>query len=207
MGHLQRRVRSALPLALVLALTAAPAASAARVAPRQAPGRWCGGALWRQMVLSDSDAGKVDLQPATTTIAAIAKLTPPHRIWTERTTPFQRQAWHVHAVIDRYRIASNGEIALVLFSIESGTYMNAYLPNPRCLSAKTRARASIVAARQELTRRCPAATTAWQLLGISTEVTGIGFWNRVRTSRGALPNGAELRPVIDLKIDSGCGVS
>jgi hypothetical protein len=50
---------------------------------------------------------------------------------------FERRVWRLHAVVDRYRIASNGEIVLILFSIASA-YMNVYLPNPVCLGQRAR---------------------------------------------------------------------
>src|SRR5262249_8710358 len=126
----------ALGLAASTAATA-PWAHAARRVSHESPGTWCGGVLWRDMNLSDAGRGKVSDGPETTTIAQIAGLKPPARITTSRTSPFQRASWHLHAVVDRYRIASNGEIVLILFSIDSGQYMNAYLSNPQCLSAKT----------------------------------------------------------------------
>jgi hypothetical protein len=186
---------------------AAHAATEPRVAHQaaRAPGSWCGGTLWRQMTFSDGDRKKVKLSPTLTSIGDIAQLTPPKRITTARQTMFQRRVWHLHAVIDRYRIASNGEIVLILYSIATGQYMNAYLPNPSCLPKTTRKRADIVAARQLLVGHCPAVTPAWQLLGVSVEVEGVGFWDPARNTRGALPNGAEIRPVTNLAIDSGCG--
>jgi len=109
-------------------------------------------------------------------------------------------------VVDRYRIASNGEIVLILYSIESGQYMDAYLPNPQCLGQRARYRSGMLAARKELVSRCPRVTAQWQLLGATVRVAGIGFWNTSTATRGALPNGAELRPLTDFKIVSGCGV-
>jgi hypothetical protein len=53
---------------------------------------------------------------------------------------------------------------------------------------------------------CPAPTTAWQLLGVTVDIGGIGFWNPAKTTRGASANGAELRPLTNFKIVSGCGV-
>jgi hypothetical protein len=208
--HFTRLGRPAL-LTLALGLLASTAANAA---PTHAagsvrhltPGTWCGGLLWRQMNLNDPTRGKVSLAPEMTTIAKIAALKPPTRITASRTSTFTRTSWRLHAVVDRYRIATNGEIVLILFSIDSGQYMNAYLSNPHCLSGKTRERSSIVAARKAFTSRCPTVTTAWQLLGSTVDITGVGFWNPVRTTRGALPNGAELRPVTSLTIDFGCGV-
>ena len=209
--HKVQRPTWAMPLLVVLAALAAVAAAvrpaAGGPATRSAiPGTGCGGTLWRQMALNDADRHRVVLKPRTTTLAAIADLKAPRKIGRARTTTFQRHTWHVHAVIDRYRIATNGEIVLILFDIATGRTMNAYLPNPRCLTGKTTARQDIVAARKALTSHCRPATAKWQLLGISTEVTGVGFWNAARDTRGALPNGAELRPVTRFVIDSGCGV-
>ena len=65
----------------------------------------------------------------------------------------------------------------------------------------------MMAARDEFTKHCPPATAAWQLLGATVDISGVGFWNSVRTTRGALPNGAELRPLTNLQIVSGCGVA
>jgi hypothetical protein len=190
-----------------LAATAPLAQGAHRRIDRQKPGTWCGGVLWREMTFSDPDRRMVKIQPENTTIAAIADLVAPKKITISRTTAFQRQVWHLHAVVDRYRIASNGEIVLILFSIDTGTYMNAYMPNPHCLSNATRERASIVAARKAFTSRCPRVQIPWQLLGATADVSGVGFWNPAHGTRGALANGAELRPVTDFTIDFGCGVN
>ncbi len=206
--------RPLLAVVALVALTAAASAVAVEaatlpIAKRQAlraPGPWCGGLLWRQMTFSDADRRKVVLAPAETTIADIAELPPPRRIRASRGTAFQRHVWRMHAVIDRYRIASNGEIVLILFSINTGQYMNAYLPNPSCLSNRSRKRGDILAARQAIVGHCAPVTTAWQLLGATVEIAGVGFWNPTSRTRGALRNGAELRPVTDLQIDTGCGM-
>jgi len=118
---------------------------------------------------------------------------------------FEQQVWQLTAVIERYRLQSNGEIALELYDIPSSMYMNAYLPNPSCLSTKALFRSKILAARTMFTNECPRPTPAWQMLGASVTLTGVGFWNPVKTTLGALGNGAELRPVTGLAITSGCG--
>jgi hypothetical protein len=201
-----------LPFA-VLAFTALSAAalgattSASRAAPHiQGPGTVCGGSLWRLMTLSDRDRASVNLRGEQTTIAKIAALHPPARIRAARSTSYQRQVWRLHTVIDRYRIASNGEIVLVLYSIESGQYMNAYLPSPKCLGERARDRTGMIAARRELVSHCPTVTASWQLIGITVDIGGVGFWNPSTATRGALRNGAELRPLTNFKIVSGCGV-
>ncbi len=158
------------------------------------------------MTLSDVDRDTVSLQGEMSTIGEIAKLAPPTRIVAARSTTFERRVWRLHAVVDRYRIASNGEIVLILFSIDTGQYMNAYLPNPVCLGDRARDRSGMVAARQQFTSHCAPVTAAWQLLGATVDVAGVGFWNPSKKTRGALANGAELRPLTNLRIVFGCGV-
>jgi hypothetical protein len=196
--------------ALALTLLAASLCATATASPlkprTELPGTWCGGDLWRLMTLSDVDRATVDLHGTATTIAALAKLSPPKRIVAARTTTFERRVWRLHAVVDRYRIASNGEIVLILFSIDTGQHMDVYLPNPTCLGPRARNRSGMVAARRELTSHCAQVTAAWQLLGATVDVAGAGFWNPSRRTRGALSNGAELRPLTNLRIVSGCGV-
>jgi hypothetical protein len=190
-----------LPIAAALAAVATHGAGA-----HVSPGSWCGGPTWRLMNLSDPDRKMVRLDRLPTTVPDIAKLQTPQVIGTRRTTNFQRHTWRLHAVIDRYRIASNGEIVLVLFDIPSGTYMNAYLPNPNCLGSRSRDRSGMMAARRAFTDHCPHPTAEWQLLGASVDVSGVGYWNSVRTTLHALQSGAELRPLTNLSVVVGCGV-
>lgn len=200
------RHRSSLVLALVAAAACALAATASSRPRDLSPGPWCGGTLWHLMTLSDPMRNTVDLHGEGTSIADIAKLDSPARTPQTRSTQFQRHVWHMRTIVDRYRIASNGEIVLILYDIDSGMFMDAYLPAAACLGANARDRTGMLAARKELTSRCPTVTWQWQLLGITVEVGGVGFWNPVRTTRGALQTGAELRPVTNLKVVTGCGV-
>jgi hypothetical protein len=194
-------------LMLMLSLGAALAAVAAHGATAHvSPGSWCGGPTWRLMNLSDQQRKLVHFDRIQTSVPDIAKLATPQIIGTRRTTNFQMHTWRLRVVIDRYRIASNGEIVLVLFDIPSGTYMDAYLPNPNCLGSRSRDRTGMIAARKAFTDRCPPPTSQWQLLGASVDISGVGYWNTVRTARGALQNGAELRPLTNLSIVVGCGV-
>jgi hypothetical protein len=204
--QLTRRRVAALVLALLATGAAVAAGAGGSRAETRSPGTNCGGTLWRLLALSDADRDRVSLEKQWTTIAKIAKLKPPPRIRPTRATPFQQQVWRLQTVVDRYRIASNGEIVLSLYSIDSGLYMNAYLPNPHCLGERARDRTGMIAARRELTSHCPQVTAAWQLIGVTVDVAGVGFWNPVTTTRGALRNGAELRPLTNFKIISGCGV-
>jgi hypothetical protein len=148
----------------------------------------------------------VDLHGTSTSIADISKLDTPARTPQTRSTQFQRRVWHMRTIVDRYRIASNGEIVLILFNIDSAQYMNAYMPNPRCLGPNARDRSGMISARKQLTSHCPKVTPAWLLVGLTVDIGGVGFWNPNHTTRGALPNGAELRPVTNFKVINGCGI-
>jgi len=204
-----RRPVAAIVVLCLAALAAAAGTAASTAAHQRAgakPGPWCGGVRWRLETLSDADRAAVHLDRLKTSLSDIAEIAPPQRTGVRRSTHFQLNSWRIQVVVDRYRIASNGEIVLVLYDIPSGKYMDAYLPNPRCLGTQTRDRTGILAARRAFTGHCPHATSQWQLLGATVDVSGVGFWNPVRTTRGALPTGAELRPLTNLRIVSGCGV-
>ena len=197
---------SAIVAALAVVVVApASARHATRATPF--PGTWCGGNLWKLMTLSDAQRWRVYLVPRRTTIPAIAALAAPKRIVASRnSTAFEQQIWAMKVVIERYRLQSNGEIALQLYDISSAMYMNAYMPNPNCLSpTQTIDRTRILAARSAFTKACPTPTPAWQLLGATVQLAGVGFWNPVKTTPGALGNGAELRPVTHFSLIQGCG--
>jgi hypothetical protein len=200
----QRAVLSALLAGVIAIAVTAPAQAAKSGSPK--PGTWCGGTTWKLMTLGDKGSKSVKWAPAMTSIADIAKLTAPSRVTTTRSTPFQKQNWQLKAVVDQYRAASNGEVVLVLFDIGTSMYMDAYLSNPTCLSSSTRGRSEIVAARNAFTSKCPAPQAAWQRLGATIQLSGVGYWNALKTTKGALRNGAELRPVTGLTVLSGCGV-
>lgn len=201
---------TAVAAVVVLAVLAATPAGAHRVTQASpVPGTWCGGHRWKLMTLSDATRYVVYPTPIATTIPAIANEPAPRRLAATRGTffgiGFEQQVWQLTAVIERYRIQSNGEIALELYDIPSSMYMNAYLPNPHCVSSKALYRDQILAARNAFRSACPAPTAAWQPLGATVTLTGVGFWNPVKTTLGALGNGAEIRPVTGLTITNGCG--
>jgi hypothetical protein len=190
---------------VLAAATAALAAFVAVQAAAAAPGPQCGGTLWKQMTLADNGKG-VNWNPKTTTIGDIAKLTAPARVTASRTTSFTKQVWKMtDVVIERYRLASNGEVVLELYDIPSSTYMNAYLPSTSCMTSNKTLRTAMVKARNGFVTHCPQATPDWQILGAHAVIFGVGFWNPTRTTQGALANGAELRPLVGLTITQGCG--
>jgi hypothetical protein len=198
-GNMKRFV-----LAVAVAAVAVGVAAQAGMAT---PGPQCGGALWKQLTLADNGKS-VNWNPKVTTLGDIAKLVAPSRITASRTTSFQRQVWKLDdVVIERYRVASNGELVLELFDVQSSTYMNAYIPSTSCMTSKANLRKAMIGARNGFLKPCPAPTANWQMLGAHAVIFGVGFWNPVKTTQGALANGAELRPLVGLTITQGCGKS
>jgi hypothetical protein len=170
-----------------------------------APGPQCGGTLWKLMTLNDAAKKAVHWTPAATSIADIAKLTAPKKVTTARSSAFQKQVWNFTAVVQSWRVASNGEVVLQLFDVPTSTYMNAYLPSAACLSSTARGRTQMLATRNAFLKQCGAASPTWKPLGATANVSGVGFWNPVKTTAGALRNGAELRPLLSVNITQGCG--
>jgi hypothetical protein len=195
-------VKLVVPTALVLlAATAFAAAAAGRDAAGPTSNR-CGGELWRLKTMSDSGSKAVQLEPASTTIGAIAKRPFPRPLPKARRTAFQRHTWEVVAQITKYRVDKDG-IRLELYDHES--YLNAVIPTPDCLSNTTRAHTSIASTFKRFTAECGHPTTRdWQSLGAIVYVSGVGFWSQRRGLRGAARNGAELHPVTGLRIVAGC---
>jgi hypothetical protein len=189
------------PIALVLLAAAAFAAVAAGRDAAGPTANRCGGQLWRLKTLSDPQRRMVHLGPKTTTIADIAERPYPRPVPRLRRTPFQRQAWEVVAQVTQYRVDPGG-VRLVLF--DGGSYLNAVIPTPDCLSRTTRARADIASAFKLFSADCARAARDWQSLGAIVHVRGIGFWSQRRSLRGSARNGAELHPVTGIRVVAGC---
>jgi hypothetical protein len=196
-------MKSAGIFALIFLAAAGTAAATAGQRHSAAPSAArCGGPLWRLKTFSDPQRRRVDLAPQQTTIAAIRERKGPGQPPTRRATPFQLHTWEVPAQITSYKLEATGAIRLVLF--DNGAYMNAVIPAPSCLSARTRERAEVIATWLAFVARCGKGTSSWQSLGAIFFVRGVGFWSQKRQLRGAAPNGAELHPVTGLRIVVSC---
>jgi hypothetical protein len=186
---------------IVLAAGAATAAAAGNHSSAPSAAQ-CGGLTWRLKTFSDLRRGRVNATPQQTTIAWIHQRSGPGRPPRNRSTPFQLQTWEVPAQITSFRLDATGSVRLVLY--DHGAYINAVIPSPNCLSAKSRDRAAITAAWHMFVDNCGKATDTWQSLGAIFFVSGVGFWGPKGVSRGGAPNGAELHPVTGLRIVAGC---
>jgi hypothetical protein len=162
----------------------------------------CGGQLWRMKTMSDIQRRSVRLVPSSTTIGAISRRPYPRPTPRRRRTNYQRQDWQVVAQVTNYRMDSGG-IRLILF--DAGLYVNAVIPAPSCLTARSRGRAAIVAAWRNFVLNCGTPRPDWQPLGAVMYVSGVGFWSQKgKPRRGAARNGAELHPVTGFRVVAGC---
>jgi hypothetical protein len=189
--------------ALALIFLAAGAAAAAAAGTRSAApsAARCGGLTWQLKTFSDRQRMRVDVAKQVTTIGAIRDRKGPGRPPTRRVTSYQLHTWEVPAQITSFRLDDTGSVRLVLY--DHNAYLNAVIPSPGCLSARTRQRADIVAAWRLFTK-CAKASTSWQSLGAIFFVRGVGFWGPKVVERGGAPNGAELHPVTGLRVVAGC---
>ena len=158
------------------------------------------------MTLSDTGKTAVHWTPAATSIADIAKLTAPAKITTSRSAlpeagleaspPCSRAtAWR--------RTASSCSSCS---TFRPSTYMNAYLPSAACLPTTTRGRAQMLADAQRVPEAVPGShRQRGSRSARPPSLSGVGFWNPVKTTAGAPKNGAELRPLLSVNITQGCG--
>jgi hypothetical protein len=194
--------------ALIASGVAATVASA-MIATAPAPAREsrggrgaCGVELWGLKTLADRQARLVNLRPRNTTVAAINARPMPHRTPRTRTTRFARHVWRVVAQIVLVRLEDDQDIHLVLFAGDA--YMIAEMPASNCLR-RARDRRAIVAARRSFVRACGLPSGSFQPLGAVVRIAGVGFWDFPHGQRGHARNYAELHPVTNFKLISGCG--
>ena len=188
--------------ALILLAAGAATAAAAGNHSSAPSAATCGGLTWRLKTFSDLGRKRVNDTPKVTTIAWIHQRRGPGRPPQKRSTPFQLQSWEVPAEVTKYRLDATGSVRLELY--DNGAYINAVIPSPNCLSARSRDRAAIATTWHMFMDKCGKATENWQPLGAILFVDGVGFWGPKGASRGAAPNGAELHPVTGLRIVAGC---
>ena len=198
--------RVAFTAALVVAAVVVAAPAGARQAT-QAPGTWCGGTLWKLMTLSDTGKSAVNWTPAQTGIADIAKMTAPTRILASRNNTFEKQT-----------VAGDGRGRALSHPVErrdrARDERHSHVDVHECVHAQPALPVEEHSRPHGHPRgahrvhdgvRRPAPT--WKTLGATVTISGVGFWNPVKTTMGALGNGAERRPVTSFSCSRGAGSS
>jgi hypothetical protein len=189
-------------LAAALAAVVAVGVLAATAAPSAAPATTgCARSLADLRTLSDPLRTAVNLQPVSTTVAALNAKAGPQTIPTRRTPGFERHVWRLVAEITEYRLVAGGTIQLVLF--DNGGYMTAEMPSAACLPKTARARRAILDARKYFEQRCGAATSQRRTLGAVAEIEGVGLWD-VPRGQNRSRSAPVLSPVTRIRLIAGC---
>ena len=193
-------------LAAAVALAAITAAFALPAGARMtAPGPQCGGTLWKQMTLSDTGKSAVQLD-------AGSHDGPRHR----EAQCAQEDRDHAQHRVPEAGVACHRCDPELPDGVERGARAPAVRRSEldvherlhaesACLASTARGRAQMIATRNGFLQQCGAASNNWTPLGATADLTGVGFWNSVKTTAGAAKNGAELRPVLSVNITQGCG--
>ena len=172
-------------VAVVAALSAALA-----TARRRGRGRHAGPAVWWNALEADDaqrhgQVVRACWTPAATSVSDIAKLTAPAKITTARSSAFQKQVWGFTDVLQSYRLASNGELVFQLFDVPTST-LHERVSAERGVSAEGDAWPGTDPRNEErIPQAVPRAQGNWQPLGATVSLSGVGFWNPVRTTAGA----------------------
>jgi hypothetical protein len=159
----------------------------------------CGHWRWPVKTLQDSRAGRVSFATKSTTIAQLAKLTPPSTLGarTLRTGPVETTVWRVDVDLVAFKFESDQDVHLVVQD-KQGRTMIAEFPDPGCTTgASPTVRAKMSSARNALLKACgkPGKLRFVTLSG-PAQLDGVGFFDDLHGQNGVAPNGIELHPVV-----------
>lgn len=165
----------------------------------------CGEFRWNVKTGMDGDADNVSLVPVMTTIAALAELTPPDHLDSDkhRTAPVETTTYELTDVALTYaQLSDDGDYHLV---VSDGTRtMITEVPFPGCVDpgdspfycmitqARARVEASLVPSIDGEDR------------ADTVSMVGVGFFDDVAGRHGQAPNGVELHPILGICFGAGC---
>ncbi len=157
----------------------------------------CGVERWAVKTLTDPLAASVNLTPATSSVADLAKLPKAPKNATGR-LPQEMQAFHIDAQLRSVKLEADGDFHLVLDS--GGQSMIAEAPDPACASGSLIA-AEIGKVRQQIIMACgqPSASS-FKPCPHDVWITGVAFLDFLHGQTGVAPNGVELHPILDLYV-------
>jgi hypothetical protein len=168
-----------------------------------APEHWPIKTRWPVKTLSDRDAGRVNLAPRRTTVAALARLRRPRRLTERRIRPVEFRSYRIRArLVEAIRDDMDRDIHLVVADLDHpGLTMITELPDPACRAAQRSPRRILLRrARRAFEGACGRQRIDYNkpLGGIGT-ITGVAFFDRIKGQRGISPNGIELHPLLGFK--------
>jgi len=148
----------------------------------------------------DEYAGKVEMVPRITTIAALCAIPVPSNLdadsgrFTHAGSPEIQSYRLTNVLLAAYKLESDGDYHLVLED-GAGNRMIAEIADPRRVTGSWKARAT--RAREAFDAR-HSANGSFQGTGETVTVTGVGFFDLLHGQIGAAPNGIEIHAVLDI---------
>jgi hypothetical protein len=165
----------------------------------------CSGERWPVKIGSDNDAGKVNLNPNSTTIANLVAQPAPNKLSDTSRQPAEKKTYVVSATLTKYALMYDLDYHMVITD-SAGHNMIAEIPSPSCVPAGSPFAAAIAHARAQFDAMF-AVTDTFQTVSVPVHITGVGFFDYLEGQTGQAPNGIELHPILDITFDSTFALS
>jgi hypothetical protein len=174
-------------------------------APTPTPGALsCGVERWPVKTLTDADAARISLGPASTTIRALDQR-PGHCNGGPNSSRPYPEELQVYTVIGRIllaRLEDDDDYHLALLDPESGDTIVTEVAHPGCASPFSPGTLLLEQARAQF-ESFRAGRSLDSLRGQLVTVTGVGFYDFDHNQTGRSPNCIELHPVLSLRPGAG----
>ena len=161
-------------------------------------------ARWSVMTATDPDAARVNPKPVPTTVEKLAALPRPSALPPQglplpqyratRVGAAEKTLWSVKARIVEASLGSNGSYHLTLRGA-SGQQIACEVPDPALTRRPSLFARRMAQARAALDARLHAAE-APKAGNVPVQITGLGYYGRIRPGAPGPPNGLQLRPVV-----------
>ncbi len=161
----------------------------------------CGIERWSVKTATDLDASKVDLSALMPTILATMRNWPKPTSIPEdkRIAPYETIVWVVNAALTQYKLREDSDHHLILQDDQGRTIITE-IACPCCVEASSPFASLIANARTQFDAWFTA-TSSFQIANITVRVTGVGMFDFLHGQTGVAPNGIELHPVLDIKVN------
>ncbi len=167
------------------------------------PAGTCGVERWAVKILADPDAAKVQVDsPQTATIEDLRAMSAAFYATKNPRSTAEEQVYTVEGFLVGYKIERGDSDLHVVIRNDAGESMIVEFPHPDCmlgsriLKQATEARAKFLG----LLRTPPTSRFVRVRKPIRVRVTGVLFFDRVHGQTGVAPNGVELHPVLEIKV-------
>lgn len=158
----------------------------------------CGVERWAVKAGYDADVQAVRPAAVATTVEALRTLPVPVSLRDNRRAPQELVTWAVDATLVAFKAEADHDYHLVLQDA-SGRSLVAEIPDPGCLPATSRFKASVARTRATFDRWY-VVRPRMRHVRARVRLTGVGFFDKIHGQTGVAPNGIELHPVLSFEV-------